>query len=267
MDMKIESRKFKEVVEKRKYYEEVLHKHPLTSRPEELKVKYNQYLEKIKVSEKIKALRKEIKASQALLQHDELKARKRVLRRLGFTNEEDIVQLKGRVACEISTSDPLLLTEMLFNGVFTDLTVEQCVALLGVFTFLERSKDNAHAKKTLRDELANPLNVLLEIAKRIAHVSKECKLEFDEMEYLDSFKPDQMEVVYAWANGAKFSQICKMTDVFEGNLVRSFRLLEELLRQMTNAAKAIGNQDLEIKFSEGITKIKRDIIFANSLYL
>ncbi|KAJ1497139.1 ATP-dependent RNA helicase mtr4 [Coelomomyces lativittatus] len=49
MDMKIESRKFKEVVEKRKYYEEVLHKHPLTSRPEELKVKYNQYLEKIKL--------------------------------------------------------------------------------------------------------------------------------------------------------------------------------------------------------------------------
>jgi len=24
-------------------------------------------------------------------------------------------------------------------------------------------------------------------------------------------------VVFAWANGASFSQICKMTDVFEGN--------------------------------------------------
>ena len=34
---------------------------------------------------------------------------------------------------------------------------------------------------------------------------------------MESFKPYIMDVVFAWANGASFSQICKMTDVFEGN--------------------------------------------------
>jgi ATP-dependent RNA helicase DOB1 len=45
------------------------------------------------------------------------------------------------------------------------------------------------------------------------------------------------------------------------------RRLEELLRELTVAAKAIGNAELEAKFADGITKIKRDIVFAASLYL
>lgn len=46
--------------------------------------------------------------------------------------------MKGRVACEISTGDELLLTEMIFQNVFNDLTVEQSVALLSCFVFDER---------------------------------------------------------------------------------------------------------------------------------
>ena len=45
------------------------------------------------------------------------------------------------------------------------------------------------------------------------------------------------------------------------------RRLDELARQMCQAAKAIGNTELENKFSDGIRKIKRDIVFAASLYL
>lgn len=55
-----------------------------------------------------------------------------------------------------------------------------------------------------------------ECAKRIAKVSADAKLEVDEETYLSQFKPHLMDVVYAWANGATFAQICKMTDVFEG---------------------------------------------------
>lgn len=58
-----------------------------------------------------------------------------------------------------------------------------------------------------------------ECAKRIAKVSADAKLEVDEETYLSQFKPHLMDVVYAWANGATFAQICKMTDVFEGEPV------------------------------------------------
>lgn len=58
-----------------------------------------------------------------------------------------------------------------------------------------------------------------------------------------------------------------MTEAFEGTIVRVFRLLEEQLRQMGAAARAMGNQELQDKFEEGIKTIKRDIVFAPSLYI
>ena len=59
----------------------------------------------------------------------------------------------------------------------------------------------------------------------------------------------------------------KKTDIYEGSLIRAFRLLVEVLRQMVQAAKAIGNTELENKFAAAITAIKRDIVFAPSLVI
>ena len=58
-----------------------------------------------------------------------------------------------------------------------------------------------------------------------------------------------------------------MTDVYEGSLIRLFRRLEELLRQVAQASKAMGNEELEKKFEEALGKVRRDIVAAQSLYL
>lgn len=58
-----------------------------------------------------------------------------------------------------------------------------------------------------------------------------------------------------------------MSDVYEGSLIRVFRRLEECLRQMAQAAKVMGSEDLESKFEEALTKVRRDIVAAQSLYL
>uniref|UniRef100_A0A3Q2LNP6 Exosome RNA helicase MTR4 n=1 Tax=Equus caballus TaxID=9796 RepID=A0A3Q2LNP6_HORSE len=220
-------------------------------------------LKSIQIAMDIKSAKRELKKARTVLQMDELKCRKRVLRRLGFATSSDVIEMKGRVACEISSADELLLTEMMFNGLFNDLSAEQATALLSCFVFQENSSE----MPKLTEQLAGPLRQMQECAKRIAKVSAEAKLEIDEETYLSSFKPHLMDVVYTWATGATFAHICKMTDVFEGSIIRCMRRLEELLRQMCQAAKAIGNTELENKFAEGITKIKRDIVFAASLYL
>ncbi|GMF06880.1 unnamed protein product [[Candida] boidinii] len=76
-----------------------------------------------------------------------------------------------------------------------------------------------------------------------------------------------MEVVYSWCKGATFTQICKMTDVYEGSLIRTFRRLEELIKQMIDAAKSIGNTVLEEKMNKVSELVHRDIVSAGSLYL
>lgn len=99
---------------------------------------YSSFAEKQKCQLRIRELRNQVQATLDIMQLEELKSRKRVLRRLGFTSSSDIVDMKGRVACEISTGDELLLTEMIFNGVFNSLLPEQCAALLSCFVFDEK---------------------------------------------------------------------------------------------------------------------------------
>ncbi|KAJ1663298.1 ATP-dependent RNA helicase mtr4 [Coemansia sp. RSA 1813] len=262
-DMGITDESFKSLVSKISSLEAKLHEHKLFGTAEEARV-FTEYKGKVDVQNTLKDVRRKIADAQSAVQLDELKCRKRVLRRLGYTTADDVITMKGRVACEITSGDELLLTELMFHGVFNDLTTEQTVSLLSCFVFQE--KTNGDPPK-LKDDLAVPLRVMQESARQIAQTSNECKLRINEEEYVESFKPELMDVVNAWCRGAKFSQICRMTDVFEGSLIRAFRRLEELLRQMCQAAKAIGNVDLENKFADGIVKIKRDIIFAASLYL
>lgn len=105
---------------------------------------------KVELGQTLKETRKELQNAVNIIQMDELKCRKRVLRRfaffslitlslrLGYTTQADVIDVKGRVACEISTGDELLLTELIFNGVFNDLNVAQSVALLSCFVFQEK---------------------------------------------------------------------------------------------------------------------------------
>ena len=53
----------------------------------------------------------------------------------------------------------------------------------------------------------------------------------------------------------------------QGSLVRAIRRLEELMRQLAEALRNIGELDLAAVCEAGREKIKRDIIFAASLYL
>lgn len=155
------------------------------------------------LADKMKQVKKDIADAMSVIQLDELKSRKRVLRRIGFIDDADVVQLKARVACEISTGDELVLSELLFNRFFNELTPEQCAACLSCFIFEEKSND----VPALKEELAKPYREIQQQARVIAKISQESKLNINEEEYLKSFKFELMDVVYAWSKGATFAQI------------------------------------------------------------
>ncbi|XP_026843750.1 exosome RNA helicase MTR4 [Drosophila persimilis] len=261
-DMNIKDREFRDIVDAIAQFESRLEEHPLHNSAELGRI-HKRYQDKVKLQAQLTAIKAELKAARSLLQMEELKHRKRVLRRMGYCKPGDVIEFKGRVACELSSADELLMTEMIFNGVFNDLTAPQAVALLSCFVCDEKSQE---APKSAT-ELSGPLRSMQDLARRIAKVSSECKLELDADSYVDKFKPFLMDVVLAWCKGSSFLAVCKMTDIFEGSIIRCMRRLEELLRQMCQASKTIGNTDLENKFSEGIRLLKRDIVFAASLYL
>lgn len=57
-----------------------------------------------------------------------------------------------------------------------------------------------------------------------------------------------------------------MTETQEGIIVRTIQRLDELCSNLRNAAKIIGDTVLESKIEQCSVLIKRDIVFAGSLY-
>ncbi|CAB3240962.1 unnamed protein product [Arctia plantaginis] len=261
-DMKINDSVFKECVDRIKELEERLYAHPL-HKDKSRGALTAAFDRKQELLEELNLAKAELKKAKSILQMDELKKRKRVLRRLGYCTAADVIELKGRIACELSSADELLLTELIFNGVFNGLNSEQSASLVSCFVCDENSSQSS----ATGEELRQVLRQLQEYARRIAKVSIDAKMDLDEDDYVSKFKCTLMDVVLAWSKGASFLQICKMTDVFEGSIIRCMRRLEEVLRQLCQAAKNIGNTDLENKFSEAIKLLKRDIVFAASLYM
>jgi len=72
---------------------------------------------------------------------------------------------------------------------------------------------------------------------------------------------------YAWACGAPFAAVCTLTDVDEGVIVRAITRMDECCREARGAARILGNPALYRTMEAASAAIKRDVIFANSLYL
>lgn len=82
------------------------------------------------------------------------------------------MELKGKVAGEISSADELTLTELMFNGVLKDIKVEEMVSLLSCFVWQEKVHDAGKP----REELGLLFAQLQETARRVAQIQLECKV-------------------------------------------------------------------------------------------
>lgn len=201
--MGIKDSSFKKLMRKIEVLDSRLVANPLHNSPllPELWEKYNR---KVELGDKIKEKKKEIARAHSITQMDELKSRKRVLRRLGFINDAEVVEMKARVACEISSTEghELVLAELLFNRFFNELSPEVCAAVLSCFIFDEKVEATP-----LKDDLAKPFRDVQAQARIVAKVSAESKLPVNEEEYVQSLKWQLMETVNAWANGKPFAEI------------------------------------------------------------
>ncbi|OQR98841.1 DEAD/DEAH box RNA helicase [Achlya hypogyna] len=190
--------------------------------------------------------------------------RLRVLTRLGYIATDNTVQVKGRVACEVNTCEELVLTEIIFENVLAELEPEEIVAVLSALIFQEKTQN----APTLTPRLLHAQTTVQAIATSLGLIQLECHLEIDPAEYAKSILNfGLMEVVYEWSRGMPFKSICELTDVPEGSIVRCITRLDEVCREVRNAARVIGDPRLYRKMEIASESIKRDVVFASSLYL
>ncbi|KAG7949566.1 hypothetical protein I3843_13G069100 [Carya illinoinensis] len=226
--------------------------------------------EHIKLAKEIKGHREEVSAlryqmsDEALQQMPYFQGRIDVLKEIGCIDADLVVQLKGRVACEMNSGEELICTECLFENQLDDLEPEEAVALMSAFVFQQKNT----SEPSLIPKLSKAKKRLYDTAIRLGELQAQFQLQIDPEEYVkDNLKFGLVEVVYEWAKGTPFADICELTDVPEGLIVRTIVRLDETCREFKNAAAIMGNSALYKKMETASNAIKRDIVFAASLYI
>jgi len=223
--------------------------------------------------ERKETLRTRVSTLRHLLSNESLQLfpdflqRKSVLKTLGYVDENETVCVKGRVACEVNTCEELIVTEMIFEGVLNDLEPAEIVAALSSLVYQAKGNGDEFDSE-LPERLVICCNRMKMIATNIGQLQKEHGLDVDPGEYCDNcLKFGLVHVVYEWALGVMFSNICELTDAQEGSIVRCITRLDELCREVRNCARVVGNPTLYRKMEAASMAIKRDIVFASSLYI
>jgi hypothetical protein len=226
------------------------------------------------------------------------------LRSLGYLDrEENVITKKGRVCCELNTCDELLGTEMLFHNILEPLNPPEAVAILSALIFQEKNDVEevlTTRMETARSEIVNLLYQIntLQKLEGIEEFSLEDQKNNNQNrkrgdsragsggsgggsgsgnnsnnQFISSTSNKPIinfglcSVVYQWARGIPFKEITRMTEFQEGSIVRTITRLDELCRDIQNAARVMGNPSLYYKMEAASQCIKRDIVFAASLYL
>ncbi|EEQ92072.2 DEAD/DEAH box RNA helicase [Blastomyces dermatitidis ER-3] len=217
------------------------------------------------VKENISQL-KQLMSDQNLQLLPDYEQRILVLKDLGFVDEASRVQLKGKVACEIHSADELVLTELILENVFAEYEPEEIVALLSAFVFQEKTE----SVPTLTPRLEKGKEAIIKISEKVNDFQIQHQVILsseDSNDFASKPRFSLVEVVYEWARGMSFNRITDLTDVMEGTIVRVITRLDETCREVKSAAKLVGDPTLYSKMQQAQELIKRDVIFAASLYM
>lgn len=136
------------------------------------------------------------------------------------------------------------------------------MALLSCFVF----QDKAQCNPILGSKLELGIEKIKLLAGEISRTQRDCGIDVLEEDAIRNIKTGLVEVVYEWARGLEFKKITDLTDVLEGSIVRCIVRLSETCREVSGAARLIGDSNLFGKMEEAQELIKRDVVFAASLY-
>ena len=121
------------------------------------------------------------------------------------------------MACEISSCDEILLTEMVFQNVFEGMTTDHIVAMCSCLVFDEKVKDGedgdgAGGVGAANGALLKSFEKTKDIASNIARVMQESKVPINVEDYVAKLKPHMMTVVLQWLEQKPFKDIMAVSE-------------------------------------------------------
>jgi ATP-dependent RNA helicase DOB1 len=168
----------------------------------------------------------------------EYEFKKNHLRQISYLRDEELLP-RGLCASRIYVQE-LLVTELIYSDVFSQLDDDQLNALLSCVDFEARKNDYFQ-----RSNVFDP-KPIKEIIDYIQSICGQESVRYD---------PRISGITYAWSQGQSFGEVQTMCNLDEGDIISVFRRTIDLLRQMRDA---VSDSALRSRLKVCMDKLDRD---------
>lgn len=192
----------------------------------------------------------------------EFQIRLKILRQLGFINEDDQIEIKGRAAREIVTTDCILITQLLTSNILEGLTDAEMVSFLSGFAF--NKSEVEFEDPQINRNFSNTIEKFKVIYDSL--VSIETANDFEENKYNRKITFCTSRAIFNWMNGAAFKNILEDSELEEGKLFNLIMRLYLFMDEIRNFYNLLGNTKLAERFLNARTLLIKDILSCKSLY-
>jgi superfamily II RNA helicase len=174
-----------------------------------------------------------------------------LLREMGYIDNETLT-LKGEFAASLFGYE-LLLSEMHDDGMLNELDETRLSILLSGLVFEPRKGDD-HPKLSQKNE------ALLRESERYFRQIHKRESKYRIYPYTKPPHLNLAPVVEAWVKGESFDRLFRLTNADEGGLVRHFRMIIQLLKDLIHAAHS--SDQLRNTAHKAFRLISRDVVDA-----
>ena len=142
--------------------------------------------------------------------------------------KDDYPTERGKTASQVRSENELFLSEIIFSGVLEGLTPAELASVICSVT-TEDVRNEMYSGLPLSQKVRKTLNKIKDIRRKLDKVQNDNNVE-DSM-YINSYYSALIEL---WVVGEEWEEIVNQAqDASEGDIVRSFKRVVDVLRQFT----------------------------------
>ena len=173
---------------------------------------------------KQKHLEKEIEKQKDIFWNKFLSHRA-VLTECGYL-KDDYPTERGKTVSQIRSENELFIAEVIFSGILEGLTPSELASVICALT-TEDMRADLYSQLPLSPNVRKRLNKIKDIKRALDKKQKDYDIE-DPM-YINAFYSPLIEL---WTTGSEWEDIIDQVDMGEGDIVRTFKRVIDVLRQL-----------------------------------
>lgn len=175
-------------------------------------------------------------------------AHRSVLIDMGYL-KDDYPTEQGVTTSQVRSENELFIAEIIFSGVLENLTPAQLAGVICAITTEDLRVDIPYLP--ISEPVRKTLNLTRNIRRRVEKVQTRYSVEAPM--YINPYFSSLIEL---WVEGAEWETITEQVDMGEGDIVRSFKRVVDVLRQFTTIENV--PEALVFTAREAIDKIQRE---------